>query len=200
MNESAMSNAIVEEMKHRIDEMEFPNKNLPESAERILERIFGKNSEIQVISLNDHRENSKVKIVSLGDLREKPPVAKVEFPKDLKFTYYGCTGECNHHDGVIVIASRVNNEMVEYGVAYCSPKDIYSKETGKIYASNNLIDENKMVALAGKKHHLINARILADIVANADAPSWAEEKVAWELARHLFFTYNDTFTSERSTL
>jgi len=190
MNESVMGGVIAEEMKRRIDEMEFPNKNLPESAERILERIFGKNIDVQVINFGDLREKPP----------EKPPVAKVKFPSDMKFTYYGCTGECNHHDGVIVIASRVNNEMVEYGVAYCSPKDVYSKETGKIYASNNLVDEQNMVALAGKKHHLINARILADIVANADAPSWAEEKVAWELARHLFFTYNDTFTSERSTL
>jgi len=122
----------------------------------------------------------------------KPPVKKEKpkvFPDDVKFSYYGCTDTCNDHDGVIVVVSHVNNEMVEYGVAYCSPKDVYDKHHGKFLAYRDMIEENKMVVLSGKKHHKINARIFADIVANADCPSWANDKVASELTRHLIYGF-----------
>jgi len=122
---------------------------------------------------------------------QKRDVESVQkYPDNVKFSYYGCTGECNRHSGVIVVASRINNEMVEYGVAYCSPKDVYDKYIGKKIAYRDLVEESKMVVLNGKKHHKINARILADVVANADCPSWADKKIAIELVRHLFYAFD----------
>lgn len=117
----------------------------------------------------------------------KPKKLKLKYGDNIKFSFYGCTGECNHHDGVVVIASSVDNDkgVCYYGTAYCSPKDVYSKEKGKRIAYTDLASNLTTVALGKKTHHEINSRIFANIVANNDAPSWAREKVASHLVYHL---------------
>lgn len=120
------------------------------------------------------------------------PAPKPKYDDQVKFSFYGCLGKCNHHTGVIVVASAVDKEkgVCFYGVAYCSPEDIYSKEKGKELAHLDLIRNMKTVALGKKAHHEINARIFCDIIANNDEPSWARDKVASILRVHLEKSFN----------
>lgn len=114
------------------------------------------------------------------------------YDDSVKFSFYGCIGECNHHNGILVVSSTVgeNENQVFYGTAWCSPKDVYNKSFGKEMAYNDMIDNMNSVALGKKRHHEINARILSDIMANNDAPSWARNMIAGALVRHIEFAFN----------
>jgi hypothetical protein len=165
--------------------VEYPNEDFHRMAMEILGDIFRgvqTDNMVAFVAPNTEKENSDVKIIH----------TKFRYPEGVRFSYYGCTGQCTRHTGVIVVASRVDLErrVVFYGVAYCSPKDVYNKEAGKQISYMDLEREMKAVVLVGKKHHKINARILADVVANADARSWAENRLALELANHLFRAFD----------
>ena len=58
----------------------------------------------------------------------------------LKFQYIGRTGFCNNHYGIITIASlfRKDENVIELGITFCSPKDVYSKQIGKRKATHRL--------------------------------------------------------------
>ena len=154
------------------DEPETLNKN--NIKEDISEWDFSKCTDV---GLNEHKPVNKQPV----------KVKKVKIDDCVKFAYYGCTGECNRHKGVIVVASAVNDggKVVHYGTAFCSPKDVYDKAKGKLMAYNDLIDNNFSVSLGRKTHQEINARIIGDIIANDDAPSWARNMVATAMCRHL---------------
>lgn len=177
MNESDISG-----MKKGVG-VEYPDENFHRMAMTILEDVFnGVQSDYMTafVAPNIQKEDDVVK--------ESPVKLRASYPEGVRFSYYGAIGECTRHNGVIVVSSRVDqlNHVVFYGVAYCSPKDVYNKECGKNIAYLDLENDMKNVELDGKKHHKINARILSDIVANADAPSWAENLVALELCSHLY--------------
>ena len=125
--------------------------------------------------------------INITILKNRSPEPKATYPDDVKFTFYGCTGNCNNHDGVLVIASCVDDEqrVCYYGTAWCSPKDVYQKEVGKKIAYEDMVRNLRTVPLVKKRHHEINARIMSDIIANDDAPSWAKNKVALDLCNHL---------------
>lgn len=117
---------------------------------------------------------------------------KRKYPEDVKFSYYGETGFGNGHTGILVLASKLwpEENSVFYGCAWCSPNDVYNKETGKSIAYADL-DGNLYSADVGrKKHHEINARILSMIFASNEYPSWAEKMVAYELINHLMSAFN----------
>jgi hypothetical protein len=118
----------------------------------------------------------------------------------IKFSYYGDRGDANNHDGIITLATFVSDEnnTIHYGVAYCSPKDIYNKEYGKRLAINNLRRFMNTVNLVKKTHHDINSRIFANIVAMNDAPSWAKRMVAVELIIHLEKAFDAGFYGDIS--
>lgn len=157
-----------------------------EDAMIILDNIFEPFTVDSIFSNGD--EISPVK----PTVRKMNVHRKVKYPEEVKFSFYGCVGQCNHHDGVIIIASITDYDKGTniYGTAYCSPKDVYNKERGKLLAYNDMYREMKTVALYGKTHHTINSRIMSDIVANADCPSWAEDMVAEALCKHLVRAFN----------
>ena len=119
--------------------------------------------------------------------KKKNTIKKVKFDSRIKFSYYGDRGESSNHDGIITIASFINenSHAVHYGVSYCSPNDKYNKEFGKQLAVDNLRRYMDTVSLVRKNHHDINARIFANIIAMNNAPSWAQRMVAIELIIHL---------------
>jgi hypothetical protein len=116
---------------------------------------------------------------------------KVHFDPNIKFSYYGDVSDCKNHGGIITIASIVDdeNKTVIYGVSYCSPKDTYDKILGKLIAVDDLNAYRNTVTLRGKRHNLINGRIMCDIIANADAPSWAEPIIVDSMIDHLDHVY-----------
>jgi hypothetical protein len=107
--------------------------------------------------------------------------------QNLRYSYYGYTHDRVGHGGCLTIASLVNDAegVIHYGCAYCSPKDMYDKVTGKEIAMHRLIDDMNTVVMVRKKHHDINARIFSDIMANGSYPSWAEHLITIELINHL---------------
>ncbi len=121
-----------------------------------------------------------------------PKPEKRKYDDGVKFSFYGCTGKCNHHKGVIVVASSADEAggFTTYGTAYCSPKDVYDKEKGKLIAYQDMIENQTMVTLVKKKHHDINARVFADILANDDAPTWAKNSIGAILISHVQNAFN----------
>ena len=151
----------------------------------ILFRIFGENDSI-------YDANPCGEVSMGGNGNECVLKTNEKYDDDVRFSYYGCHDQCNHHKGVLVIASYINRkaQVVHYGTAYCSPKDVYNKEMGKSISYQDLIENMNTTALGKVAHHIINARILADIIANNDAPSWAEILVADSLGMHLYDAYH----------
>ena len=126
--------------------------------------------------------------IPIFDLLSKPPVKqKVRYDERVKFSYYGRTGHCNNHKGVIVVATYVDEEsrVVYYGTAFCSPKDVYDKAKGKKIAFDDLNANMTTIALTKKNHHAVNAGVFADIFATGSFPSWAREMVVKNTIRHL---------------
>ena len=119
-------------------------------------------------------------------------VRKKVYDENIKFSYYGNTGNCNNHDGIITLCStlsmfegkELSAPAVIYGVAYCSPEDVYNKEIGKSIAYDDMQQVRAGVDLVHKNHHDINTRIFADMVAHDDGPSWAKKSIARILIRH----------------
>ena len=124
--------------------------------------------------------------IPLFDLDLPPDPKKVYYDERVKFTYYGATDMSKNHEGVIVLATFVdeNEGVIYYGTAFCSPKDEYQKHIGKRIAFDDLAENMTVTALGKKKHHDINSRVLADIWASKTYPSWAEEGIAAVLCDH----------------
>jgi len=164
--------------------IQYSNEEVHRFAMAMIDGIFsdltGGNTETAIPVVNDKQHTGNVK------------TKKETYSENIRFSYYGCVGQCTKHNGVFVIASNVDVELgvVFYGISYCSPKDVYDKHIGKSLAMADL-DDLKNVELAGKKHHEINARIFSDIIANNDAPSWAVGMISRELINHLSEAFND---------
>lgn len=99
----------------------------------------------------------------------------------IRFVTFGNTGESNKHEGIITIATyytRKTNKAA-YGVSFCSPKDVYHKEKGRILAVDrmNTINSNNIVTPLSKNYSGINGAILVDILAKRKYPSWAKETI-----------------------
>ena len=124
--------------------------------------------------------------IPLFDIDFLPNPKKKYYDERVKFTYYGATDMPTNHDGIMVLATFVdeNEGVIYYGTAFCSPKDQYIKEVGKEIAFNDLAENMTVTALGKKKHHDVNSRVLADIWASKTYPSWAEEGIAGSLYDH----------------
>ena len=88
----------------------------------------------------------------------KPYHKKVRYSENVKFSYYGSTGDCANHKGIIIVCCSVDESIdaITYGVAYCSPEDVYNKETGKGIAYNDMVTNMNTLDLVKKAHHDIN--------------------------------------------
>lgn len=113
---------------------------------------------------------------------------KPQYEDDIKFTYYGKTDRSSNHDGIITIASVIDEDLglIYYGASFCSPKDVYDKAYGKELAYNDLCNNRTVIRLRKKGHHEINAGIFANMVANGVFPSWAKSMVFHSLQTHIF--------------
>lgn len=116
-----------------------------------------------------------------------PTPQKVKYDPEIKFSYYGKTGHGSCHNGIIVIASVVNEEVrvIHYGTAFCSPKDVYDKAKGKKLAYDDLCSNMNTVVFRKKTHHEVNAGIFADLIATGAYPSWAKTMVAIQTVKHV---------------
>ena len=104
-----------------------------------------------------------------------------------KFIYLGDTSRGNNHDGIAVIATyldKVDNTDEEYypvyyGVAYCSPKDKYSKDFGRNLAVERTKRcENVVYIRKGDvKSEDIHTKIIADIFLYDKYPEWAKKLI-----------------------
>jgi len=103
--------------------------------------------------------------------------------KQFKFSYYGDTQYASRHNGIITIVTTIKGNEILYGVAFCSPKDRYSKKKGKEIAIKYMYENNRRIPLGEKKHDDINFRVASDILINNLYPSWAKKN----LTNILFF-------------
>jgi hypothetical protein len=169
----------------------FINKLYPEVGDILFSEEPKEEKEDEKVILDNGLDVTYVhgvdKMVNPSKKNEHHAPKKTKYDENIHFSYYGTTGNNKCHDGIFIICSRVidSHKVVEYGMSYCSKNDTYDKEIGKRLAYIDLMEEQKLVALSGKKHHMINARILSDVVANADCPSWARKDVADALMTHL---------------
>lgn len=101
---------------------------------------------------------------------------------NVKFVYFGDRSTANNHDGVITVASYVDEEKkhVYYGVAYCSPGDTYDKRKGKWLAYERLCTGQRRVGYNTKNHQELTTRILASIFAENSYPSWAKGTIEFQ--------------------
>lgn len=105
----------------------------------------------------------------------------------VKFSYYGETGMAKNHGGIITIACIFDksNKIVHYGIAFCSPNDVYNKEKGKEIAFKDLNNRLALVSVSKNRHHNVLAKVLADVYAVSYAPSWAKGMITNSLIYHL---------------
>jgi len=116
------------------------------------------------------------------------PKTKIKYEDSIKFTYYGKTDQSSNHNGIITIASVIEEDLglIYYGASFCSPKDVYDKAFGKELAYSDLCNNRMVIRLRKKGHHEINAGIFANMVANGFFPSWAKRMVYHNLQNHIF--------------
>jgi hypothetical protein len=80
-------------------------------------------------------------------------------------------------NGVITIASFVQDDKIFYGVSYCSPTEKqYSRVFGTQLAKERMdanMAEGKSIPLSELKHGMIVLDILVDIMNQDDYPRWA---------------------------
>ena len=129
--------------------------------------------------------------VMLGvEKRKKEKAVKVEYDENVRFSYFGDTGNCNNHGGILTMCSVINDvqEVVFYGMAFCSPNDVYNKEKGKAIAYRDMELYTSCIGMVKKTHNDINTRIFADMVAHDDGPSWAKG-----IIMDILFVYLDGF-------
>lgn len=114
-------------------------------------------------------------------------------------------GHYNHKDnGSFTVVSTVENNFVEYGVAFCSPKDTFCKKTGVKLATDRLVAMNDTgifkqsgMAIAVDTTHVdVTFAILASIASSNIAPDWARPLVIDELIDYSFKS-NDSFYINR---
>lgn len=82
-------------------------------------------------------------------------------------------------NGKITIASILTDQGVQYGVAYCSPKDRFKKSLGLTIASNRLQSGRCVVNLTQEElsHKNIMVAILCDILETYENPDWSYEMI-----------------------
>jgi hypothetical protein len=110
---------------------------------------------------------------------EKEVVKKIALA-GVKFNYIGLSGDMRNHKGVIVIASFITDtypNVVYYGAAFCSPKDKFDKNKGKMMAYDRLIREENIAFYRKKKHADIATRILGAILVTGGCPVWADDMI-----------------------
>jgi len=95
----------------------------------------------------------------------------------VKFCHLG--DKFTNINGKITIASRLTDQGVKYGVAYCSPKDRFKKSLGRTIAENRLNDSDHVINLTQEEinHKQIMISILCDINDHHDFPEWAYEMI-----------------------
>lgn len=106
-------------------------------------------------------------------------------------------GQFTHREtGSFTIATRVsmyddNKVVVEYGVAFCSPKDFFVKKTGNKLATERLVKSSETgvfdytgIAVAHQAKHIdVVLAVLSGMVSMNIAPDWARPVVINELIR-----------------
>jgi hypothetical protein len=104
-------------------------------------------------------------------------------------------GQRNHKDtGSFTIVSTVTDNFVEYGVSFCSPKDVFSKKVGASIAKTRLADliETGKFRMSGTavvdntNHVDVTFAVLASIASSNLAPTWAVPLVLDELIDYSF--------------
>lgn len=100
----------------------------------------------------------------------------------VKFVYFGNRSQASNHEGVITIASYVDecSNRAYYGVSYCSPSDVYDKKKGKLIAYERLCTGENSVGFNKKNHVELTTRIMASIFADNQYPSWAKDTIDYE--------------------
>jgi hypothetical protein len=89
-----------------------------------------------------------------------------------------------HGKGVITIASKLihtdNDYIINFGVSYSSPKDVFKKSLGRVIAENRMNDNSTgYVKLDSDEitHKGIMNAILNTIIENKSYPDWAKEVI-----------------------
>lgn len=115
-------------------------------------------------------------------------IAKPSIDQRVKFMYFGNTNKYNDHNGIITVATLVDEEekTVSFGVSYCSPDDGYDKNKGKKIAYDRLNQDEATSYYEKKTHKDILVRVLCNIIASNTYPSWAKriivENIQWNIS------------------
>ena len=80
------------------------------------------------------------------------PFGEVKFREDIINYHNFCYGHFKVGDGFATVAGGRIGNNVYYGISFCSPKDNFSKQKGRILAEDHLIDENS-AKLRGVSSH-----------------------------------------------
>ena len=111
--------------------------------------------------------------------------------KDVKFRHAGYEGDCDNHSGIITIASYAlrGQKIVWYGCSFCSPKDSFSKSTGRLRSLNRLKLEPIPALYSKLRCNDVTIGIINNLLAIRKFPSWAENILLLELGRQLVIKF-----------
>jgi len=127
--------------------------------------------------------------------------------KEIKIQHFG--KDVHQELGSFTIATRLTSDnVVEYGVAFCSPKDVFTKKKGNALATERLVSvtDGNVTKMGGVAfvnvpvHADIVFAVLSAIVANNQLPEWARTLVCAYLNQALVQSmelYNETRSRRR---
>lgn len=119
---------------------------------------------------------------------EKKKLKKLNVPPGTTLRYYGWSRSRNNraHRGVVTCASRVHQGRVWLGLAWCSPKDQFSRVAGRNLALERLYDDPVILPFLASplkaQEEFIAAACLGKVPRNSEifivppqfrVPSWA---------------------------
>ncbi len=129
---------------------------------------------------------------------QKP--ANLAVPPGTTIRYYGWVRKCvlgnrhnrRFHRGIITCASRIHNGRLWIGLAWCSPKDQFSRKVGRTLAIERLYDDPCIIPFLNPRHAQIDfivALCKGRVPPNSDiyivaplqlskVPSWSR-KMSW---------------------
>lgn len=80
---------------------------------------------------------------------------------NIEFRYFGQTDKVKGHNGIAVVATKVDGGVLSVGFSLCHPKDNYSKQEGKKRALERLENFPISIPLITNEHNVITRQAAA---------------------------------------
>lgn len=113
--------------------------------------------------------------------------------RDIVYRYYGDRSDCNHHQGIICVATKLNTQthILTIGASFCSPKERFDKAIAKKIAKGRMEEDRTKLAITVKpsiNHIEINAIITDNLHLLTSYPlgdKWVKNAIHFSNNKHL---------------